>query len=128
MIKLIALSVLLLFVSSCSLITLDFLSSDNTAPQNVNADIKPGRLPIEKVDYGPVTANDVEAYKTFQIRTACGETYDKLLYEFNVSTSRLVEIGKSIDDGVLRASVFEGMMMRCPDKIERVEPSIGKPE
>ena len=125
--KYIALAVLLLFVSSCSILSYDPFTLDKKAAVAEPKDtVANGQSKV--ADYGPVTTADKEMYTQFQIRVACGESSDKLLQEYKIDINRLVEIGRTVDGEILKSSVFEGVMSRCPDKIESVEPSIGKSE
>ena len=124
----IALVLLLFFVSSCSLLSVDFFSLDDKGNDEGNTTMNPLWQHGERKDYGPVTAADFQTYVNFHIRLSCGESIDNLLTEYDIDVNRLVEIGRKYGNETLKHSVFQGVMSSCPEKIDVLEPSIGKSE
>ncbi len=124
----ITLVLLLFFVSSCSLMSVDMFSLDEKESSPKYNATNPLWEREERKDYGPVTAADFKAYVDFHTRVTCGETTDELLMEYNIDVDRLVEIGRKYDNQTLLHSVFDEVILKCPDKIQFIEPSIGKVE
>ncbi|RME54557.1 hypothetical protein D6777_03410 [Candidatus Woesearchaeota archaeon] len=108
---------LLLLMSSCTTnnVTEDF------------QEIEPNNTIIDKItgekEFGPITAQDKETYLKIMSMVSCGYSHDEALSEYNWSYSRLVQVGKEIDNQYLSKEIFKHIRTECPDKLDVIEAS-----